>query len=355
MITNPLNNNLTKMVEENIRAQIEKGELKPGEFVLSERQMCDNLNVSRVTVRRGLDRLVKQKLLLRVPHQGYRLPSSTEEIDRDDIQKSNSLIFLQAYTEEEFFSDKDHMDIWKGARLEATKFGRSLLLYPLQLSEMNNSKLMELQKLGCGVLVDHNDDELIRKIQETGVPVVQVHNAGEGNDIDRISQDDLGGMIQAVNYLVAKGYKRIGYLDNSQSLIKKKMAANSSRRLAGYQIGCAQNSLEEIIEKSDFWEPNDPKPVERLLKKKVEVILVSNRGMLKAIECADHNKNCPLMVWGESATYLSNEIAVISWDKKQMGKEAAIRLIEKLTEDLSAPKTILIPTFIISLEKRTIK
>jgi DNA-binding LacI/PurR family transcriptional regulator len=351
MITNPLNNNLTKMVEDNIRTQIEKGDLKPGEFVLSERQMCDSLKVSRVTVRRGLDRLVTQKLLLRVPHQGYRLPLSTEETNRDDIQKSNSLIFLATYPEEEFFADKGHMDIWKGARLEAMKHGRSLLLFPLQLSEVTKSKLIELQQLGGGILVDHNDDNLILSIQESGLPVVQVHYAGEGNDIDRISQDDLGGMIQAVNYLAAKGYKRIGYLDNSQSLIKMKMDANSSRRLAGYQIGCARNGLECIIETCNFWLTSDSKPVEAILKKKIDVILISNRGILKAVELADPKGKCPLVVWGETANYLPNEIAQISWDKKQMGKEAVIRLVDKMSEDKGAPKIVLIPTFIVSLEK----
>ena len=53
-----------------IRQQIEFGVLKVGDVLSSERELCEQLNVSRMTVRAALDKLVQDGLLIRQHGRG---------------------------------------------------------------------------------------------------------------------------------------------------------------------------------------------------------------------------------------------------------------------------------------------
>lgn len=56
---------LYALVANDLRAKIVSGALKPGERIPSEHALCDAYHVSRITVRRGLDTLVRERLLER--------------------------------------------------------------------------------------------------------------------------------------------------------------------------------------------------------------------------------------------------------------------------------------------------
>lgn len=341
--------NLTRMVVNHILMKIETNRLQPGDYVPSERLIGEQLNVSRVTVRRGLDLLVKQKYLLRIPNTGYRLPKT------NDITANKTfapILFLQEYTEEVFSADPDHLEIWKGARMEAIRSNRSLLIYPIKTDELNGLKLNEFKKISGGLIVDHNNDGFIRKLQSCGLPVVQIHNAGESNDIDRISQDDFGGIIAAVKYLIDLGYKKIGYLDSSECLIAKGLDANSSRRLAGYTTSCKRFMIKPIIAKNNLSWPSDKKPALSLIKKGVQVIIVPHRETLLGVTTALTNSTCKTLVWGETSKPESHEIAYIQWSKRQMGQEATRRIIEKSNIHDSPTRTVLIPARIITVNQK---
>lgn len=52
-------------LEKNLRERIEKGEFTPGALLPSEDQVCEQYGVSRITVRRALDGLFQQGLIVR--------------------------------------------------------------------------------------------------------------------------------------------------------------------------------------------------------------------------------------------------------------------------------------------------
>src|SRR4028119_697559 len=53
-----------------IRQQIEHGTLKVGDILSSERELSEQLNISRMTVRAALDKLVQDGLLIRQRGRG---------------------------------------------------------------------------------------------------------------------------------------------------------------------------------------------------------------------------------------------------------------------------------------------
>lgn len=56
---------LYALVARDLRAKIADGTWRPGERIPSELELCDTYHVSRITVRRGIDTLVRERLLER--------------------------------------------------------------------------------------------------------------------------------------------------------------------------------------------------------------------------------------------------------------------------------------------------
>lgn len=63
-------------ISDTLRQQIERGELKVGDTLPSEREYAEQLKVSRMTVRSALDKLVNEGLLLRQHGRGTVVASS---------------------------------------------------------------------------------------------------------------------------------------------------------------------------------------------------------------------------------------------------------------------------------------
>lgn len=59
-----------QFIQDHIRRQIELGELKPGDSVPSENQLCADFDVSRMTARKALQKLEEQRLIVRSQGKG---------------------------------------------------------------------------------------------------------------------------------------------------------------------------------------------------------------------------------------------------------------------------------------------
>jgi len=92
-------------IRENFRTLIKQGELKPGDIISSERELCKKFGVSRMTVRQALSSLVNEKLLYRKPGKGTfvkelkiepditRLTSFTEDMLSRGIVPGSKIIY----------------------------------------------------------------------------------------------------------------------------------------------------------------------------------------------------------------------------------------------------------------------
>src|SRR5262245_31708624 len=59
-----------KQIADQLRQQIERGELRFGDVIPGERELADALNVSRMTLRAAVDELVDEGLLVRQRGRG---------------------------------------------------------------------------------------------------------------------------------------------------------------------------------------------------------------------------------------------------------------------------------------------
>jgi DNA-binding GntR family transcriptional regulator len=89
---------LRSQVENHIRSAILNGELAPGEKLI-ERELCEQLGVSRPSVREALRKLEAEKLIVIVPHRGPEVASMTLE-EAQDLYAMRRL--LESFAAHEF-------------------------------------------------------------------------------------------------------------------------------------------------------------------------------------------------------------------------------------------------------------
>lgn len=124
---------LYQRVEDHIRKQIKRGELVPGDLILSEPRLSKQLNVSQGTVKKAIDNLVWQGLLFR--HQG-----KGTFVSRIDF--NNSLFRFFSY------GDEKGGDI----RIRKATTDRRLVAGPddicVRLDVPKNTQLLYIERIG---------------------------------------------------------------------------------------------------------------------------------------------------------------------------------------------------------------
>ena len=71
-----------------LRSQIQAGVYKPGEQLALEREMCEQYGVSRITIKKAVDQLVKEGLVVKRRGSGTFVKSLANE-DVHDISMAN--------------------------------------------------------------------------------------------------------------------------------------------------------------------------------------------------------------------------------------------------------------------------
>lgn len=109
----PMYHQLKEMLENLIKS----GELKPGDRIYSENELCEMYDVSRITAKRALDEMVKAGYLYRLPGRGsfvqgrkidHKLSnfySFTEEVRKQGMVPSSKMIELSVIEADEFISE----------------------------------------------------------------------------------------------------------------------------------------------------------------------------------------------------------------------------------------------------------
>lgn len=336
--------NQTEKVYEYISTKIGRGFYKPGCLIPSERELSDSINVSRVTVRRGLKQLIEEGLLESKSKRGYVIPTDLPKIENKK-HKMGPILFLHSFEEDDLLQDQEHLELWAGARLESAKHGQMTMICSLPNWQDDLPKLEELLATAGGVICDIGDEKFIKEIQRRGIPALQIHSARKCDEIDRIIQDDFSGIEKAFSYLHDKDHKNIAYLDTSASLRKRNMEGNSEKRLAAYLLSCAKFKQKPIIKEVDFFKA--PELNASFLSIKTDAVIVPHLEIWAFTrEWFQNNPQVSVVLWGKSSEKSVNAgvKANIVWSKKNMGATAVRLLISRMEHPNFSGESVLIRT-----------
>lgn len=98
---------------------------------------------------------------------------------------------------------------------------------------------------------------------EKNVPCVVINNYVEDLDVNCISVDNSGGAVQAVDYLVSLGHKRIAHISGDV------VTQAAAQRLEGYKKGMKKNNItynESFVFKTDYSRGQARLAAEKILK-----------------------------------------------------------------------------------------
>lgn len=201
------------------------------------------------------------------------------------------------------------------------------------------------------ILVPAGNDHLyLEPERRLGAQIVFLDRGGGNIDADAVVLDNFGGAKLAVDHLIRRGHKRVGFVGDSATV------RTAVERLDGYRASLADAGI-----------PYDPELV-RLGSPAVEMAETAARQLLDLDDRATaifaaNNRQCVGVLRAvrasgtqvalvgfddfELADLLPIPVSVISYDPAELGRAAAELLFSRMAGDARSPQRIVIPTRLI--------
>ena len=207
---------------------------------------------------------------------------------------------------------------------------------------------------GVVVVPASNDHSHLRADQLRGMPLVLAASPPVKIDVDSVLLDDFGGTWEATRHLIAGGHRRIAFLGLPAS------TWTGSERYRGY---CA--ALEEagiaVEQRYASHRQREVAAAERATGELLDldepptaIFAANNRntiGAYRAIRSRDASTTLAGFDDFELADLLGLPLTVVAYDPREIGREAARLLCDRITNTArhqpAAPRRIVIPTKIV--------
>lgn len=222
--SNPLP--LWAQVRRSLQRRICEGEWSIGTMIPKEVALCEEYGVSRITVSRALQELVREGLVRRQRGIGTVVLSTAQR--SDDHQKPSALTFVTSRGDAEWA-----LDIYRGFENAASK-GQHLAFLtstggmPSVGAELVKRVLSEHTRglAVSHVLLDADAKEALPELRGRGVPVVFVGTFDPSVDCDRVTADNRTAGRIATEHLLSLGHRRVAFFGPDQA----RMDASTSLR-----------------------------------------------------------------------------------------------------------------------------
>ncbi len=192
-------------VKEDLRGRILRGEFSPEKRFQSERKLCKQYKVSRITIRHALSELVVEGYLYRIPFKGTYISK--------DLSKLTILFIVNSPLNVSFFAD-----ILGGFEKEISNDGNKLLLKCTDENPEIERRYLEKireEKLDGVVIISGvnslSNVDIIRDISHL-IPVVVVDIYLGEIEADYITSDDEKGGYLVTKHLIELGNRNILHL-----------------------------------------------------------------------------------------------------------------------------------------------
>lgn len=201
-------------------------------------------------------------------------------------------------------------------------------------------------------------NDFIIAMRHTGMPIVLVDNKLDHARIDSINTDDEYGAYLAARHLIEAGHRQIGIISGPQDWY------SNARRVRGYRLALAEAGVPVCITHVDRTTIDSGEMAfHRLMEQQpaITAICAVNDSMaIGAIRAAQH-QGCripeELSVIGfddiDWASLNNPPLTTISIPKRQVGQEAARRLLSLLDEPNAQPVEIVVSVQLIERQSTT--
>jgi len=350
-------------LEQELRKSIVDGNLQSGERLPDENTLAGRLNTSRPTLRKALDILASEGFLIRIPGKGtFVIPPE----ERNTLSPSNNCRYFRKMNKGiGVLVPSIHLylgaGIVCGVEQTSRKRGYHVLLGNYEGEPDKEKECMDMfLNRGVSGLVSFagftSDAKLYLDIIKKGYPPIVFAGSGiEGADTDLVKTDNIVGVGEAVEDLIAQGYRNIGFA----SIGLQSIAARE--RFIGYREALHKAGLDfstkmVFTQKSAF--PEHRENIEQakrvLTNAGIDALFVANEysfiPFIRAIEEMNDKEFARLKIVcmdkPEFFDFSGYNISFLYQPAFKIGVVAADLLmdrIEKKIGDENVPKKILLP------------
>ena len=303
---------------ERLKEEIARGEYRGGERIPGENELAQRYGMSRQTVRQALSLLEQEFLIER------RQGSGTYVREKAPRRKRSWNVGVRAT----YISEYIFPSILRGIEGELSENGFFPLLSATQNRVDNERRILEdyMEKQIDGLIVEGTKSALpnpnlalYETLQGMGIPVVFFNGyyPALGNCVSVTTNDRRGGL-DAVNYLAARGHRKIGAIFKSDDM-------QGLERYAGYTQGLLENGL-PLRDEWVAWfhsenraallaEEADVRHILHTLEECTAVVCYNDEAAVKLVNA--------LLRHGVS---VPGEKAVISFDNSLLSEISAVKL-----------------------------
>ena len=222
-------------VYSSLQDRIRIGEFRPGDALPSERQLVKDYGVSRITIVKALDLLVRDRQIDRQQGRGSFVTSCEEP----GTEESTCRVAFCMPT----YADSYVTSVLIGAARVAMHEGVQLEIVGLESEERESLRIRDAVDGGVsGVLLFPRsrfaDMGLFREMQSRGFPLVLLDRYYRELDTDRVVFDDLGAGYALTKALIERGHRRIGIFPGHEVKV-----SSVRGRIRGYQRALEEAGL----------------------------------------------------------------------------------------------------------------
>ncbi|MHB1452670.1 MAG: GntR family transcriptional regulator [Saccharofermentanales bacterium] len=201
-------------IKDYLKVLIMRNQNDPTFMLPSEKQLSLKFNASRIPAKRALEELKSEGLIYRIQGKGSFISGSKKPVSRD---KYNVCLFIPNMT------SKFIMDIATDIMLYFSTVGTNVFIVVTSDNSQMEDELIEIaiKKQFDGLIifpVIHHEynDSLLRLVLDK-IPAIFVGRNLPGLNISSISCDHYLQTKKAMNFLLAKGHKEIGFISECAS------------------------------------------------------------------------------------------------------------------------------------------
>lgn len=210
-----------EQIFEALRERIERQQYQVGERVPSEKELCDEFGVSRITTKKALEMLASEQFIVRQPGRGSFVADTVQERSNRPAQRAavkdpeRKLLIGLVITN---FSDMYGTELLYGMEEASREHDGFLVLRrSFGIPEQEERSIQELLELGVDGLIifpaqgEYFSDEIL-KLVVNKFPFVLIDRYLKGIPASSVSTDNTGAAKEGASYLFNLGHRHVAFL-----------------------------------------------------------------------------------------------------------------------------------------------
>ncbi|ETT37626.1 GntR family transcriptional regulator [Paenibacillus sp. FSL R5-192] len=213
-----------EQIFESLRERIQLHQYQVGERVPSEKELCDEFGVSRITTKKALEMLASEQLIVRQPGRGSFVADTADMLQerpnrpapRASVKDPEKKLLIGLVITN--FSDMYGTELLYGMEEASREHDCFLVLRrSFGIPEQEEQSIQELLELGVDGLIifpaqgEYFSDEIL-KLVVNKFPFVLIDRYLKGIPASSVSTDNVGAAREGTNYLFNLGHRHIAFL-----------------------------------------------------------------------------------------------------------------------------------------------